>query len=163
MDISFIGWIHTLIALLAICSGAYSLKKYTIIETKNLSAKIFVFATVVAAITALLIYKRGFGVGHLLAIVTLLAVIFGYINEKGLFFGFLAPYLQTISYSALFLFHMVPGITEVLRRFPRDNPIVLDSNIDHPILISFYITFFISYLIIITNQIIWLKKRTVYI
>ena len=79
MDISFIGWIHTLIALLAIGSGAYSLKKYTIIETKNLSAKIFVFATVVAAITALLIYKRGFGVGHLLAIVTLLAVIFGYI------------------------------------------------------------------------------------
>ena len=161
MDISFIGWIHTLIALVAIGSGAYSLKKYIIIETKNLSAKIFAFATIVAAITALLIYKRGFGVGHLLAIVTLLAVIFGYINERGLFFGFLAPYLQTISYSALFLFHMVPGITEVLRRFPRDNPIVIDSNIDHPILISFYITFFISYLIIITNQIIWLKKRTV--
>jgi len=160
MDISFIGWIHTLIALLAIGSGAYSLKNYTIIETKNLSAKIFVFATIVAAITALLIYKRGFGVGHLLAIVTLLAVIFGYINERGLFFGFLTPYLQTISYSALFLFHMVPGITEVLRRFPRDNPIVLDSNIDHPILISFYITFFISYLIITTNQIIWLKKRS---
>ena len=160
MDISFIGWIHTLIALLAIGSGAYSLKKYNIIETKNLSAKIFVFATIVAAITALLIYKRGFGVGHLLAIVTLLAVIFGYINERGLFFGFLTPYLQTISYSALFLFHMVPGITEVLRRFPRDNPIVLDSNIDHPILISFYITFFISYLIITTNQIIWLKKRS---
>ena len=160
MDISFIGWIHTLIALLAIGFGAYSLKKYTIIETENLSAKIFVFATVVAAITALLIYKRGFGVGHLLAIVTLLAVIFGYINERGLFFGFLTPYLQTISYSALFLFHMVPGITEVLRRFPRDNPIVLDSNIDHPILISFYITFFISYLIITTNQIMWLKKRS---
>ena len=74
-------------------------------------------------------------------------------------FGFLAPYLQTISYSALFLFHMVPGITEVLRRFPPDNPIVIDSNVDHPILISFYITFFISYLIIVTNQIMWLKKR----
>jgi hypothetical protein len=159
MDISIIGWIHTLIALVAIASGSYSLKNHTIIETKNLSAKIFVLATVVAALTALLIYKRGFGVGHLLAIVTLLAVIFGYINEKGLFFGFLAPYLQTISYSALFLFHMVPGITEVLRRFPRDNPIVIDSNIDHPILISFYITFFISYLIITTNQIMWLKKR----
>ena len=158
MDISIIGWIHTLIALVAIASGSYSLKNHTIIETKNLSAKIFVLATVVAALTALLIYKRGFGVGHLLAIVTLLAVIFGYINERGLFFGFLTPYLQTISYSALFLFHMVPGITEVLRRFPQDNPIVIDSNVDHPILISFYITFFISYLIITTNQIMWLKK-----
>jgi hypothetical protein len=159
MDISFIGWIHTLIALIAILSGAYSLKKYTIIETKNLSAKIFIVTTIFAAITALLIYKRGFGVGHLLAIITLLAVIFGYINEKGLFFGFLAPYFQIISYSALFLFHMIPGITEILRRFPPDNPIVIDSNVDHPILISFYITFFISYLIITTNQIIWLKKR----
>ena len=159
MDISFIGWIHTLIALIAIISGAYSLKKYTIIETKNLSAKIFIVTTIFAAITALLIYKRGFGVGHLLAIITLLAVIFGYINEKGLFFGFLAPYFQIISYSALFLFHMIPGITEILRRFPTDNPIVIDSNVDHPILISFYITFFISYLIITTNQIIWLKKR----
>ena len=159
MDISFIGWIHTLIALIAILSGAYSLKKYTIIETKNLSAKIFIVTTIFAAITALLIYKRGFGVGHLLAIITLLAVIFGYINEKGLFFGFLAPYFQIISYSALFLFHMIPGITEILRRFPPDNPIVIDSNVDHPILISFYITFFISYLIITTNQIIWLKKE----
>ena len=159
MDISFIGWIHTLIALIAILSGAYSLKKYTIIETKNLSAKIFIVTTIIAAITALLIYKRGFGVGHLLAIITLLAVIFGYINEKGLFFGFLAPYFQIISYSALYLFHMIPGITEILRRFPTDNPIVIDSNVDHPILISFYITFFISYMIITTNQIIWLKKR----
>lgn len=159
MDISFIGWIHTLIALIAILSGAYSLKKYTIIETKNFSAKIFIVTTIIAAITALLIYKRGFGVGHLLAIITLLAVIFGYINERSLFFGFLAPYFQTVSYSALFLFHMIPGITEILRRFPPDNPIVIDSNVDHPILISFYITFFISYLIIITNQIIWLQKR----
>jgi len=159
MDISFIGWIHTLIALIAILSGAYSLKKYTIIETKNFSAKIFIVATIIAAITALLIYKRGFGVGHLLAIITLLAVIFGYINERGLFFGFLTPYFQTVSYSALFLFHMIPGITEILRRFPPDNPIVIDSNVDHPILISFYITFFISYLIITTNQIIWLQKR----
>ena len=159
MDISFIGWIHTLIALIAIISGAYSLKKYTIIETKNFSAKIFIVTTIIAAITALLIYKRGFGVGHLLAIITLLAVIFGYINERGLFFGFLAPYFQTVSYSALFLFHMIPGITEILRRFPLDNPIVIDSNVDHPILISFYITFFISYLIITTNQIIWLQKR----
>jgi hypothetical protein len=159
MDISFIGWIHTLIALIAILSGAYSLKKYTIIETKNFSAKVFIVATIIAAITALLIYKRGFGVGHLLAIITLLAVIFGYINERGLFFGFLTPYFQTVSYSALFLFHMIPGITEILRRFPPDNPIVIDSNVDHPILISFYITFFISYLIITTNQIIWLQKR----
>ena len=159
MDISFIGWIHTLIALIAILSGAYSLKKYTIIETKNFSAKIFIVTTIIAAITALLIYKRGFGVGHLLAIITLLAVIFGYINERGWFFGFLAPYFQTVSYSALFLFHMIPGITEILRRFPLDNPIVIDSNVDHPILISFYITFFISYLIITTNQIIWLQKR----
>ena len=159
MDISFIGWIHTLIALIAILSGAYSLKKYTIIETKNFSAKIFIVTTIIAAITALLIYKRGFGVGHLLAIITLLAVIFGYINERGLFFGFLTPYFQTVSYSALLLFHMIPGITEILRRFPPDNPIVIDSNVDHPILISFYITFFISYLIITTNQIIWLQKR----
>ena len=159
MDISFIGWIHTLIALIAILSGAYSLKKYTIIETKNFSAKIFIVTTIIAAITALLIYKRGFGVGHLLAIITLLAVIFGYINERGWFFGFLTPYFQTVSYSALFLFHMIPGITEILRRFPPDNPIVIDSNVDHPILISFYITFFISYLIITTNQIIWLHKR----
>ncbi len=159
MDISFIGWIHTLVAILAIGSGAYSLKKHTIIETKNFSAKVFVVTTIIAAVTALLIYKRGFGVGHFLAIVTILAVIFGYINERGLFFGFLAPYFQTISYSALFLFHMVPGITEVLRRFPIDNPIIVDSNVDHPILISFYVTFFISYLIITAHQIMWLRKR----
>ena len=51
MDISFIGWIHTLIAILAIGSGAYSLKKHTIIETKNFSAKVFVVTTIIAAVT----------------------------------------------------------------------------------------------------------------
>ena len=68
MDISFIGWIHTLIAILAISSGAYSLKKHTIIETKNFSAKVFVATTIIAAVTALLIYKRGFGVPTLIAV-----------------------------------------------------------------------------------------------
>lgn len=104
MDISFIGWIHTLIALIAILSGAYSLKKYTIIETKNFSAKIFIVTTIIAAITALLIYKRGFGVGHLLAIITLLAVIFGYINERGLFLGSLHPTFKQLAILLFFYF-----------------------------------------------------------
>ena len=94
-EMSLYGWFHTFMGIFALLSGFYSLVKYKIIDSENTSAKIFLACTLVAAVTALTLYKQGgFGVGHMLAVLTLLALIVGRVNEKGLFFGWLAPYFK---------------------------------------------------------------------
>ena len=105
-EMSLYGWFHTIMGIVALLTGLYSLIKYKVINSQNTSAKIFLISTLIAAVTALTLYKQGgFGVGHILAVLTLLALMVGRINEKGLFFGWLAPYFQAICYTSLFLFH----------------------------------------------------------
>ena len=53
------------------------------------------------ALSALGIYNQGgFGVAHVLALLTLGAVLVGSVAEKGALFGKLSPYLQAVSYPA---------------------------------------------------------------
>ena len=61
---SLYGWFHTFMGIFALLSGFYSLVKYKVIDSQNTSAKIFLICTLVAAVTALTLYKQGgFGVG----------------------------------------------------------------------------------------------------
>jgi len=87
----------------------------------------------------------------------LLALIIGRINEKGLFFGWLAPYFQTLCYTSLFLFHSIPAITDGLRRLPVDEPIV--STLTDPLLLGFYAVFFLVYIVVLIMQMSWIKGR----
>jgi hypothetical protein len=52
---------------------------------------------------------------------------------------------------------MIPAITDGLRRLPVGSPIVND--IEDPLLLNFYLGFLITYVIGLTLQIFWLKKR----
>jgi hypothetical protein len=145
--------------IFALLSGFYSLVKYKIINSQNTSAKIFLICTLIAAVTALTLYKQGgFGVGHMLAVLTLLALFVGRINEKGLFFGWLAPYFQAICYTSLFLFHSIPAITDGLRRLPVDDPVI--TTLTDPLLMGFYAAFFLIYFIVLILQMIWVKRNT---
>ena len=82
-EMSLYGWFHTFMGIFALLSGFYSLVKYKIINSQNTSAKFFLICTLIAAVTALTLYKQGgFGVGHMLAVLTLLALFVGRINEK---------------------------------------------------------------------------------
>ena len=156
---SLYGWFHTFMGIFALLSGFYSLVKYKIINSQNTSAKIFLICTLIAAVTALTLYKQGgFGVGHMLAVLTLLALFVGRINEKELFFGWLAPYFQAICYTSLFLFHSIPAITDGLRRLPVDDPVI--TTLTDPLLIGFYAAFFLIYFIVLILQMIWVKRNT---
>ena len=156
---SLYGWFHTFMGIFALLSGFYSLVKYKIINSQNTSAKIFLICTLIAAVTALTLYKQGgFGVGHMLAVLTLLALFVGRINEKELFFGWLAPYFQAICYTSLFLFHSIPAITDGLRRLPVDDPVI--TTLTDPLLIGFYAAFFLIYFIVLILQMIWVKRTT---
>ena len=156
-EMSLYGWFHTVVGIFALLSGFYSLVKYKVIDSQNTSAKIFLICTLVAAVTALTLYKQGgFGVGHMLAVLTLLALIVGRINEQGLIFGWLAPYFQAICYSSLFLFHSIPAITDGLRRLPVGDPVI--TTLTDPLLMNFYAAFFSIYLVVLVLQMIWIKR-----
>ena len=158
-EMSLYGWFHTIMGIVALLTGLYSLIKYKVINSQNTSAKIFLISTLIAAVTALTLYKQGgFGVGHILAVLTLLALMVGRINEKGLFFEWLAPYFQAICYTSLFLFHSIPAITDGLRRLPVGDPVI--TTFDDPLLMSFYAAFLLIYFVVLVLQMLWIKRNT---
>ncbi len=167
-EITLFGWFHTIMGIIAILSGVYSLIKFKIIRFQDFSSKIYLGCTLVAAVSALGIYHQGDGFNpddilgsmnpaHHLAILTLVALIGGRIAEATNIFGGLGKYLQTIAYSATFLFHMIPAITDGLMRLPTDDPIV--TNIEDPLLRGFYLAFLITYVVGLLLQILWLRKQ----
>ncbi len=156
-EITALGWFHTILGILALISGLLSFAKYKLIAWSHRTGQIYLIATLVTALTALGIYNQGgFGVAHVLGIMTLGAVLVGSVAEKSRLFGGLSPFLQAVSYSATFLFHMIPAITDGLMRLPVNDPVV--TSIEDPLLRGFYLAFLVAYLLGIILQCIYLRK-----
>jgi uncharacterized membrane protein len=157
-EITLFGWFHTIIGITALVTGITALAKYKLISLDQNSGKTYLICTFIAAASALFIYHQGgFNPAHVLAILTLLALAVGALAEKKQVFGKYSPYMQAISYSATFLFHMIPAITDGLMRLPSDAPIV--TNIEDPLLRGFYLAFLVTFLIGVICQIVMLRKR----
>ncbi len=157
-EITLIGWFHTVIGLLAILTGVYSLVRFKVIQSHQLTGKIYLICTLIAALSALGIYKHGgFGIAHALAVLTLLAVLVGGVAEKTGLFGGGSRYIQAASYSATFLFHMIPAITDGLMRLPVGSPIATSP--EDPLLRGFYLAFLVTYVVGLGFQIKWLRKQ----
>ena len=56
-EITFIGWIHTAVAIIAIVSGFLSLVRHKVILPENRSGQIYLIGTLITAVTALAIYQ----------------------------------------------------------------------------------------------------------
>ena len=159
-EISLFGWFHTGIAIVALISGLYSLTRFKLIELQQPTGRIYLVCTLIAAVTALGIYRHGgFGPAHGLAVLTLIALLVGGIAEKTQLFGKLSPYVQAMSYSGTFLFHMIPAITDGLMRLPAGSPIV--TNPEDPLLRGFYLAFVGIYVVGLGAQIVWLRNRQI--
>jgi hypothetical protein len=63
-----------------------------------------------------------FGPGHMLGIITLVVLAVAWARGIGIFGG-ASRYVETISYTLTFFFHMVPTITESLTRLPAGHSI----------------------------------------
>ncbi|MQF84536.1 MAG: hypothetical protein FI736_06965, partial [SAR202 cluster bacterium] len=125
MEISFIGWIHTILGTLAILIAIFIIATQGFITVKNSLGKFYLIATAITAATALMLYKNGgFNLAHLLAVFTLIAIFLGLASEKYNILG-ISKYLQAMSYTGSVLFHLIPGIAEVNKRLPLDNPMGL--------------------------------------
>ena len=157
-EMTMLGWFHTVLGVVALLSGFYTLYKYRVISVEKGSGRLYVYVTLLVAGSALGIYNQGgFGIAHILAVLTLLALAGGLIMEKIKLFGSLSKYFQALGYSSTLLFHMIPAITDFLRRLPVGDPFI--DSFEDPLLVNFYVAFLLIFVVGIIAQIFWLKKQ----
>ena len=157
-EMTILGWFHTVLGILAVLSGFYTLYKYKIITTEKSSGRLYVLVTLLVAGSALGIYNQGgFGIAHVLAVLTLIALAGGYIMEKFKWFGSFSKYFQALGYTSTLLFHMIPAITDFLRRLPLGDPFI--DSFEDPLLLNFHTAFLVIYLVGLVTQMVWLKRQ----
>ena len=158
-DMTLLGWFHTILGIGALVTAFYTLFKYTVISLETKSGKLYVLITIIVAGSALGIYNQGgFGIAHWLAVLTLVAVSGGIIMEKFKWFGRFSMYFQALGYSSTLLFHMMPAITDFLRRLPLGDPFV--DSFEDPLLAGFHQAFLLIFVVGIVVQFRWLNKTT---
>ena len=151
---TLLGWFHTIMGVFAILTAAYTLYQHRIIRAADRSGRVYLLITLVVAGSALAIYNQGgFGVGHILAVMTLTALLAGSVFETLAPFGKWSVYLQTGAYTATVLFHMIPAITDFLRRLPVGDPFV--DSLDAPLVQSFHLAFLATFVVGVLAQWVW--------
>jgi len=124
LGLTELGIIHTAISLVALAAGTIALASDKKIVWTNILGKIYVITTALTAATALGIYQHGgFGVPHILSILTLLLLFVARFGAKHTtLFGKFTPYVVVVAYTVTYLFHLVAGITETTTRLPVGAP-----------------------------------------
>ena len=159
-EMTILGWFHTIFGVFALVTAFYTLRHYKVISMDNLAGKLYVYITIFVAGSALAIYNQGgFGVAHWLAVLTLVAVFGGMVMEKFQLFGGFSKYFQALGYTSTLLFHMIPAITDFLRRLPVGDPFV--DSFEDPLILNFHLAFLLIYLIGLVIQLRWLKSQAV--
>jgi uncharacterized membrane protein len=157
-EIILLGWIHTFIGILALLVGFYTLAKYKVISSGYFVGRLYLWSTLITAVTSLGIYNQGgFGPAHILGVLTLLALFAGHMVTKISVLSKISVYFQAFCYSSTFLFHMIPAITDGLRRLPVGDPVVTDP--EDPLLLNFYTLFIVLFLVGYALQVMWLWKQ----
>ena len=157
-EMTLLGWFHTVIGVGAVLSGFYTIFKYKVISLEEFTGKLYLFLTLIVAGSALGIYNQGgFGIAHVLAVLTLIAIAGGFVMEKTKLFGSFSKYLQALAYTSTLLFHMIPAITDFLRRLPVGDPFI--DSFEDPLLVNFHLAFLLIFVIGIITQFFWLKKQ----
>ena len=153
-----LGWFHTVVGIAALVSGAITLWRFREISFRTRSGLIYLLATLVTAITALLIYQHGgFGVAHFMAVAALIALTTGMLAEGLTLFGRWSRQIQALSFSATILFHCLPAVTDGLLRLPVGNPVL--SSIDDPIMKMSHLALFVSFLVGVSFQLRWISRQ----
>lgn len=122
------GLFHTFISLVAVIAGVASFVRAGAITPSDATGKTYIAFTAASCVTALAIFHHGgFGPPHAVAILTLVVLLVAAIAGATSLFGRASRYVATIGYSATFLFHMIPAVTETSMRLPPGNPLVVDA------------------------------------
>ena len=158
-EMTLLGWFHTIFGVLALITAFYTLRHYKVISMQHLPGRLYVYITIFVAGSSLAIYNQGgFGIAHWLGVLTLVAVFGGLAMEKFELFGGFSRYFQALGYSSTLLFHMIPAITDFLRRLPVGDPFV--DSFDDPLVVNFHLAFLVVYVVGIVIQMRWLKTSS---
>jgi len=153
-----LGVIHTAISLIAVAAGLIAFFRDKEISPRNGVGKIYIIATILTCLTGFGIFQHGgFGKPHTLGIITLIVLAVAYVAGYTKLYGRLSPYIETLSYSATFLFHLIPGITETTTRLPLGAPLL--PNADAPALQAATAVLLVAFLIGATLQVLRLRAR----
>jgi uncharacterized membrane protein len=126
-----LGVVHTAISLIAVAAGVVAFFRYGRISPSYMVGKVYVIATVLTCLTGFGIFQHGgFGKPHILGIVTLVVLGVAAVAGRSNVFGRASAYVETIGYTATFLFHMIPAVTEFSTRLPLGAPLL--PNADAP-------------------------------
>ena len=159
-EMTILGWFHTIFGVFALVTAFYTLRHHKVISMDNLAGKLYVYITIFVAGSALAIYNQGgFGIAHWLAVLTLVAVFGGMVMEKFQLFGGFSKFFQALGYTSTLLFHMIPAITDFLRRLPVGDPFV--DSFEDPLILNFHLAFLLIYLVGLVIQLRWLKSQPV--
>lgn len=151
-----IGIFHTAVGLLALASGVTALVQDGQIAPKRRAGQVYLLTTLITAATGFGIFQHGgFGPPHVLSVLTLVALAIGSVAASSQAFGRASPYVQVVSYSSTFLFHLIPGVTETSTRLPPGAPLVASA--ESPVLQAVYALMFVLLAIGLTLQIRWLR------
>jgi len=153
-----LGVIHTAISLIAVAAGLFAFFRDKEISPRNGVGKIYIIATILTCLTGFGIFQHGgFGKPHTLGIITLIVLAVAYVAGYTKLYGRLSPYIETVSYSATFLFHLIPGITETTTRLPLGAPLL--PNADAPALQVATAVLLVAFLIGAALQVRRLRAR----
>ena len=154
---TLLGWFHKVLGVIAILTAACTLYQHRIIRGADKLGRAYLLITLVVAGSALAIYNQGgFGVGHILAVITLMALLAGYLLETLTPFGEWSVYLQTGAYTATVLCPVIPAITDFLRSLPVGEPFV--DSMDAPLVQSFNLGFLAAFIVGVLAQWMWLTR-----
>ena len=155
---TLLGWFYTIMGVLAVLLAIVAIRKYGFIRSTDREGASYLLVTLVVAGSALGIYNQGgFGIAHYLAVLTLGAALGGFLLERLNLFGRFSSYFQAIAYSATILFHMIPAITDFLRRLPVGDPFI--DSFDSPVLQGFHLAFLGLYVLGVAVQIFKLRPQ----
>jgi hypothetical protein len=106
-----------------VAAGLIALVRDGAISANNPVGKTYVMMTVLTCLTGFpIVHHGGFGPAHALGMITLAVLAVAAAAAKG-WFGRASVYVETVSYSATFFFHMIPTFTETATRFPVGAPL----------------------------------------
>ena len=154
-----LGVIHTAFSLVAVFAGAYALIARREIVMNSRTGRIYIWATVVTCLTGFGIFQHGgFGVPHVLGILTLLVLGVAEAARRGVA-GKASIYVGPAAMTTSYFFHWIPGIVETTTRLPLSNPLV--SSRDAPELQTYVGVAFAIYLLGVSLQLwrIWRQGR----
>ena len=161
LGLTELGTVHTTISLAALLAGIASFLRSGEIKGRDKLGRIYVLTTILTCLTAFGIFQHGgFGKAHALGVLTLVVLAVAYTAERVDFFGRFAPYIATVGYTATYLFHLVPAVTETFTRLPAGNPVFL--NADAPGLQNLTLSLLVVFLVVAGAQVayIWGSRKT---